>query len=200
MKLFLQKLSLLFVFILGFSADGAFAKNKTQEHYVIDTTHSNINFKVRHFLTNVSGSFEHFDGDIWLNRQDISKSYVEARVYPTTIDTNDDERDKDLKSDNFFNVQEHPVITFKSTEWKTARSSKQEFIIKGELTMLGQTHPITLYAKLVGFGQNNRGGYLCGWEIMSNLNRKTWGMSYGGAAIGNEVSIEIEIEAIRKPH
>jgi polyisoprenoid-binding protein YceI len=166
------------------------------ETYKIDTGHSSVGFKVRHFFTPVPGSFTRFEGTITLDREAWEKSSVEATIEATSIDTANDRRDGDLRGGNFFSVEAFPKLTFKSTSWK--KTGEDTFDVTGDLTIKGVTKPVTLAVKLLGIGPGARGAVLSGWEATTRIDRRDFGVSGAQAAVGNEVEVLITIEGVRQ--
>lgn len=163
------------------------------ETYAIDTTHSSVGFRIRHFVGKVSGSLGQFSGTIRFDREQPEKSSVEATIDVASINTSNDRRDNHLRSDDFFGAATHPKMTFQSTNWqKTGESS---FAVTGDLTIKDVTKPVTLEVELLGFGEGSRGAQLSGWEATTKLDRTEFEVGGANLAIGNEVEITITIEA-----
>lgn len=167
------------------------------ELYKIDPVHSSVKFSIRHFVAKTTGSFGTFEGSIKVNRDDLTKSSVEATIKVPSIDTNNEKRDKHLQEDDYFNSSKHPLITFKSTSWE-ATDDDQSFKVSGDLSMHGVTKTIVLDLDLLGFGEGMRGAFLSGWEATTQLDRTEWGIDGGQPAVGAEVDVTINIEAIRQ--
>ena len=88
-------------------------------------------------------------------------------------------------------------MTFKSTKWETT-DKDDEFLVTGDLTMLGVSKPVTLEVELLGMGPGRGGAQLAGWEATTEIDRTEWGLTSGAPAVGNEVEIEINIEAVKQ--
>ena len=134
---------------------------------------------------------------IKVDRSDWSKSSVSAIIKATSVDTANEKRDAHLQEDEYFDSAEYPVITFQSTKWELA-NEENTFKVTGNLTMLGNTKEVVLEAKILGFGPGMDGAYLSGWEVTTQLDRTEWGISGGQPAVGAEVDVIINIEAIRQ--
>ncbi len=158
-----------------------------------DPAHSSVTFKIRHFFTTVPGSFAELDAKISYDAEDVSASSAEATISIATVDTNNDKRDAHLKDEDFFHVAEHPEIQFKSTSW--SRTGDNKFEVKGDLSMAGETKEVTLDVTLLGMKENSKGVMVSGWEAKTTLDRRDWGVSYGQGIVGNEVNIEIFVQA-----
>ncbi|MEM7049022.1 MAG: YceI family protein [Acidobacteriota bacterium] len=162
-------------------------------HWSIDTSHSNVGFSVRHLVTPVPGRFTDFTGTIVYNADDLSKSSVELTVQATSVDTANDQRDGHLRSGDFFAVEEHPTVTFKSTKVSGSGTSLE---VTGDFTMRGVTKSITVPVEVLGVM-----GKKAGFSTQFVIDRKEYGVSWnrlldqGGAILGDEVKIQIDIEA-----
>jgi polyisoprenoid-binding protein YceI len=169
------------------------------ETYAVDATHSSVEFKVRHLVGKASGRFNEFGGTIVVDRSDLSKSTVELNVKAASIDTDNDDRDGHLKSEDFLAVEEHPEMTFKSTS--VEKKSDALFHVTGDFTLRGVTKSITIPVEVLGFGPSPWGKGVAGFETSFEINRKEYGIEWnkaldtGGFILGNEVDITITIEA-----
>ena len=167
------------------------------ETYEIDPVHSSVKFSIRHFVAKTTGKFNQFEGTIRVDREDWSKSSVNATINVVSVDTANETRDEHLQEDEYFDSAEYPQITFQSTKWEPA-GEENTFKVTGDLTMLGSTKEVVLEAKILGFGPGMDGAYLSGWEVTTQLDRTEWGISGGQPAVGTEVDVMINIEAIRQ--
>ena len=179
-------------------AGAAFAETTT---YQFDAAHTQAGFKVKHIFTNVPGHFKEVSGSLTYDSKDITKSSVEATINAASIFTDHEKRDGHLKSEDFFFVEEHPTITFKSK--KIVAGKDNEFKIVGDLTMRGVTKEVTLDAVLTGaVDLGEQMGKRAGFEATTTINRKDFGINWnktldhGGLLVGEEVAIEINVEAI----
>ena len=168
--------------------------------YKLDPAHSSITFRVRHFFSPVPGNFSKFEGTILYDPENPANNSAQAIIHVVSVDTNDDKRDKHLRSNDFFHAQTHPTMTFTSTSWESAGENK--FKVTGNLTILETTNPIVLDVTLLGageVGQGDRKKYISGWTATASLKRTDFGIDYGVLSmIGEDVSIEITVEAIRQ--
>lgn len=169
---------------------------KHSKAYKIDASHSNVNFKIRHFFTPVSGNFGSFEGSITYDEAHPEKSSTSAKLKVSSINTNDKKRDAHLMNEDFFLESDFPEITFESTSWDKVGDNK--FKINGNLTMLDKTLPVTLETELLGIMDHPRqkGKKLSGWTARATIDRRDWGITYGQGIVGNDVEIEINIEGI----
>ena len=161
----------------------------------IDTRHTSVNFSVRNFFSQVPGSFKVASGQIVFDAANLSASSVETVIAVGSVNTQEPDRDKHLNSQDFFLVEKFPTATFKSTKWESAGENK--FKVTGDLTIKDVTKSVTLDVALLGTGPGNRGRTISGWEATTRINRKDWGVSFGGS-IGDEVAITINLQAVKQ--
>jgi polyisoprenoid-binding protein YceI len=171
--------------------------------YKIDPVHSAIGFKVRHFFSHVSGSFGKFEGTIKVDPDHPEKSSVIATIDATSVDTKNEKRDEDLRSEHFFDVAKYPTITFKSKSVKQTGADSGDIV--GDLTMHGVTREITLPVKFLGKGTGMGGKQISGWQVTTDpIKRSEYGLTWskaieGTSVVGEEVSISIDVEADKVP-
>ena len=181
------------------AATPAFAAPET---YLIDPAHSAVGFSIRHLFSRVPGRFTKFEGKIVVDQADYTKGSVDVSIDAASIDTNEPARDKHLKSADFFDVAKNPKITFKST--KVAQAGPNKLSVEGNLTIRGTTKPVTLDVDVLGFGPGYGGKTLGGFEARTKINRQDFGVAWndliegGGAVLGDEVEIKINIEAAKE--
>jgi len=175
---------------------GALTTRAAVETYAIDPVHSTLGFSIRHFVSNVSGNFTKLSGTIVVDRDNLEKSSVTAVIDIASVTTANDARDKHLKSGDFFDAAKYPTATFTSLSWK--KTGGNTFDITGELTLHGITKSVVLNAQLLGFGPGMQGAQLSGWQATAKLNKSDFGVNGPavlGSALGNEVTITINVEA-----
>ena len=171
--------------------------------WTIDPKHSTAQFTVGHLaISNVSGNFTNVTGTIDLNEKDITQSQVSAVIDVNSIDTRVSDRDKDLRSPNFFDVEKYPTIEFKS---KRIVNSGGKLQLIGDLTMHGTTREVTLDVDGPTPELNDPWGNVRrGFSASTTLNRKDFGLTYnhalktGEAVVGDNVKIQIDLELIKK--
>jgi polyisoprenoid-binding protein YceI len=180
-----------FVAILALLAAAALPALGETETFTFDKAHTLIGFRVRHVLTKVEGRFKSFDGTIWLDRQNPAAAKVELTIQAASIDTANENRDNDLRSPNYFDVAKYPTITFKST--KIEPKGNDQYEVTGEFSMHGVTKTIKVPVKHLGFapGKTEKAGF----EVALPLNRKDYGITSGVPIVGDEVEINIQVEA-----
>ena len=168
------------------------------EVFVVDTPHSEAAFQVRHFVTKVRGRFNDFTGTINVDRANPAASSVELRIATASIDTAHPGRDKHLRSADFFDVEKHPEITFKST--KVVPRGQDRYDVTGTFTMHGVTREITVPVSFLGF-MGSGPGENAGFSADFTLDRKDYGIVWnraldaGGTVLGDDVLISVNIEA-----
>ena len=167
----------------------------------LDPTHSSVEFSAKHLMiSTVKGRIADIEGTIYTNENDPKSSSVEATLKTASIDTRTDQRDQHLRSADFLNVEQYPEIKFRSTR---IEGSKEEFKLIGDLTIRDVTRPITLDVTFEGQGKDPWGGERVGFSASGKIDRREFGLTWnqlletGGVAVGNEIKIGIEIEAIR---
>jgi polyisoprenoid-binding protein YceI len=186
------------VLVAVFAAAPLFA-----ETFTIDPGHSDASFRVKHLMSNVKGNFGDLAGTIDLNRENPAASSVEFTINATSIDTANDNRDKHLRSADFFDVEKFPQITFKSTKI-AASGTKDLYNVTGNLTMHGVTKQVVLPVTFLGFAKDPWGNERAGFEIETTLNRKDYGLNWnkaldqGGFLLGEDVKVSVALEAVKK--
>jgi polyisoprenoid-binding protein YceI len=179
----------------------ATAAASAADTYTFDKAHSDVGFQIRHFVSKVRGRFTDYDGTIVVDRAKPEASSVELRIKAASIDTGNENRDKDLRSANFFEVDKYPEITFKST--KITPKGGDHYEVSGSLSMHGASKEVTLPVTFLGFakmGPMDKAGF----ETSTTLNRKDYGIVWnrpldvGGTILGDDVLVSINVEANKK--
>lgn len=170
--------------------------------YKIDPAHSTVGFSIRHLEINwVTGRFRDFTGTIRYDESDITKSSVEWTAKMESVDTGVAARDNHLRNADFFEVTKYPEMTFKST--KIEKRGKAGYLLHGDFTMKGVTKQISFPFSITGGVTDARGNTRFGIEAHTTLNRRDYGVNYGGSLptggldIGNEVTINLHLEALK---
>ena len=170
--------------------------------YTFDKVHSDVGFQIRHLVSKVRGRFTDYEGTILVDKAKPEASSVELKIKAASIDTGNENRDKDLRSPNFFEVEKYPEITFKST--KITPKGGDRYDVTGTLTMHGVSKEVTLPVAFLGFVSAGRMGDRAGFETSITLNRKDYGIVWnrpldvGGTILGDDVLISINVEANKK--
>jgi len=169
--------------------------------WTIDPGHSTSSFAVKHLvITTVHGQFGTTTGTVQFDEQDPTKSKAEATIDVTTINTQNDKRDADLKSPNFFDAANHPTMTFKST--KVEKAGADKFKVTGDLTIRGNTKPVTLDATVSQSVKGMQGELRRAFSATGRINRKDFGLNYSkaieaGPVVGDNVDLLIEAETVK---
>jgi polyisoprenoid-binding protein YceI len=168
--------------------------------YAIDPAHTQIGFAVRHMaVSKVRGRFTTFEGTVVV-AEDPTQSSVNVTIDATSIDTRDENRDGHLKTNDFFDVENHPTWTFVTTS--VVAEGKTSWKVTGDLTIRGTTKPVTLDASLEGVVKDPYGNLRIGFSATGELDRDDFGVSFngvleaGGLVVSKKVTLEIEAEAV----
>ena len=179
---------------------GAAALPVAANEFTIDSVHSSVGFAVDHMVVStVRGSFGDFGGTIYLNDEDLTKSSVEVSIDAASIDTANEQRDTHLRSADFFDVENHPQITFISGSVKKVGDS---YVAVGNLTIRGNTRLVELPFTVKGPIGDPWGNRRIGVQIEPiTIDRKEFGLMWskaletGGLVVGDEVTIELAVAA-----
>jgi polyisoprenoid-binding protein YceI len=166
--------------------------------WTIDPVHTHIGFVIKHMMVSkVRGNFGTFSGQI-VTAENPTDSTVSVTIDAASINTNNSMRDDHIRSADFFEVENHPNLTFAST---AVRAEDGEYFIDGDLTIRGTTQKVTLTVETPEFGPGPQGGTKAGFSATTEINRSDFGVSYngpipgGGVALGEKVQIVLEVEA-----
>lgn len=190
----MKKLSLLLavLFTAGFSVSG-------QDTWKFDAAHSNIKFNVEHLvISEVSGQFKTFDGEIKSGGEDFSGSEISFTIDVNSIDTENEKRDGHLKSDDFFSAEKFPSITFVGKTLEKVDGKKYKLI--GDLTIRDVTKTVELDVKYGGTIKDPWGNTKAGFKIIGSINRFDYGLKWnnameaGGLVVGENVEIICNVE------
>jgi polyisoprenoid-binding protein YceI len=168
--------------------------------FAIDKAHSEATFQVRHLITKVRGRFSDFEGTIQFDESKPEESSVTFTIKTDSIDTSEPDRDKHLRSGDFFSVDEHPTMTFTSTRVRPVSSN--QFEVTGPLTIRGSKKEITIPVTYLGTAKDPWGKERAGFEAEVTINRKDFGLSWnaaleaGGFLVGDDVKISLSIQAV----
>jgi polyisoprenoid-binding protein YceI len=170
--------------------------------YTIDPTHSEVGFSVRHaMVTKVRGQFAEYEGALHLDGSDPAKSTAEVRIKVASIDTNQEQRDGHLRTGDFFDAENHPEITFRSTSAEYL--GDDSYRLSGDLTIKGTSKPVSIDFIFNGTATDPYGNQRVGFEGSTVIDRTDWGLSYnaaletGGVLIGEKVTLTFDISAIK---
>lgn len=162
--------------------------------YSVDPVHSNVLFKIKHNkVSYFYGRFNDISGSFTLDEDDASSCSVEIEIKAESVDTRSDKLNSHLRSPDFFDAKQFPVITFKSTKVKAGKGDTYE--VTGDLDLHGVTRSITVTMEHVGSADGRR-GKLAGFHTVFTIDRTDYGMNYGaGGLLGSDVEMIISIEA-----
>jgi polyisoprenoid-binding protein YceI len=168
------------------------------ETWQIDPNHSAAHFAVRHFgISTVRGAFQKMSGTVQYDPANVAKSAVDVTIEAGSVDTRVEARDKDLRSPNFFDVEKFPRITFKSKRVEEAGKGKLKVI--GDLTIHGVTKEVVLDVDGPnGPMKDPRGNQHMGINATTQINRKDFGVNGGGAGVGDDVQITLDVEMVKR--
>jgi polyisoprenoid-binding protein YceI len=170
--------------------------------YAVDKGHSSVEFRIRHFASKVNGRFSDFEGSIQADPAKPEASSVAFTIKTASIDTNNGNRDNDLRSPNFFDATKFPEISFKSS--KMTATGKDQYAVTGTLTMHGVSKEITLPVTYLGSMKDPRGNERASFELNTKLNRKDWGIDWnktldsGSLMLSDDVDVTIDLETVRR--
>ena len=164
--------------------------------YSLDMGHSRVFFDVDHQgYSMMRGMFRNFDGSLMYDADDPSASSVSITIDADSVDMYHDGLNDHLKNADFFDVENHPSLMFESTSVEDLGDGQLR--VNGNLTMLGQSHPVTFDAVHNQMGQVRGGATKVGFSATGSLDRTAYGMNFGAGPLGTDISFSIEIEATR---
>jgi polyisoprenoid-binding protein YceI len=172
------------------------------ETYDIDASHSQIGFRIRHLVSKVPGRFTKFSGTIDYTPGKPETWKVDATIDAASINTDHEKRDAHLRNADFFDVEKHPALKFKSTKVADVKGDSAK--LHGELTMLGVTKPVVLDLEVGGTAKDPWGNAKAGFTARGKINRKDFGMVWnkaldaGSVMLGEEVDVVLDVEAQAK--
>jgi polyisoprenoid-binding protein YceI len=170
--------------------------------YELDPAHTSVEFVARHMLSKVRGSFGAFTGSITVGKTP-GESSVEVEIDTASVVTGSEQRDQHLHSSDFFEVETHPKMTFRSTSFRPTRGTG--FEVTGDLTIRGVTNPVTLTGEFLGWGKDAWGNERLFAEARTRVNREDWGLVWNmaveltGMLVGRDVDLEIQVQAFKTP-
>lgn len=178
----------------------------TARAWAIDSSHATAGFRVRHLMvSHVRGHLGPVSGTVFIDERDPARSRVEVSIDARGLDSRDPKRDEHLRSADFFDVEHHPTVTFRSTGVEAPQGPSGALRVTGDLTIRGITRPVTLQVEpLEPAIRDPWGNARRGVSARGRVNRKEWGLKWnlaieaGGVAVGDEVSIEIDAELVEQ--
>jgi len=171
--------------------------------WVLDPSHSEITFKVKHMMfTNVSGKFDTFQATAESEGENFENARFEFEAETASINTGNGDRDNHLRGSDFFDAEQFPKLTFSSTSF--SQKSGDDYTLTGNLTLHGVTGPVTLDVEFGGLAQDPWGNTKAGLSATGKLNRKDFGLNWnaaleaGGVLVGEEVKLHIELQFVKQ--
>jgi len=171
--------------------------------WAIDPAHTEIHFKVKHLvISTVSGKFDKFDGTVYSSSDDFSDAEIEFSADVNSVNTGNPDRDGHLKSPDFFDVANHPALSFKSKSIQ--KKGDNEYKLTGFLTLRGVAKQIDLDVEYGGTTKDPWGNTKAGFEITGKLNRHDFGLQWsaateaGGLVVADEVKLQMSVELAKQ--
>jgi len=190
----MKKSTLLLVLLTGVRVQAGAAT------YKIDSEHSAVTFHIHHLIGKVTGHFDRFQGTVDYDADKPASWKTSATIEAASINTQSAKRDTHLRSEDFFEVEKYPTLTFKSTGVTDIQGNHAK--LHGDLTMHGVTKPVVLDLEVGGVAKDPWGGTHAAFSATGKLDRRDYGVEWnqavegGGVLIGNEVELELDIEGI----
>lgn len=179
------------------------ASETKNQIWEVDPSHSIAAFTIRHLMiSNVRGQFGNVTGRVVGNPDDLRGGSAELSIDVATVDTHQPDRDKHLRSADFFDVEHYPVMTFQSREIRARGPNRYD--VDGDLTIRGVTKPITVAVEVLGTQKDPWGGLRAAFTGECRLNRRDFGLTWnqaletGGVLVGDEVRVNVELETVLK--
>ena len=179
------------------------AETATATQWVLDPMHSDVQFKIKHLvISSVTGSFKSFQGTVQSAGEGFENAQVEFTLDVDSVDTNQEQRDGHLKSDEFFDTAKFPHIKFVSTSF--VKESGETYELTGDLTMKDVTKSVTLEAEYGGAAVDFYGNYKAGFEVSGKINRKDFGLTWGAVTeagsivLGDDVKLIMNVQLIKQ--
>ncbi len=187
--------------LASFGAAGIFAGTAATtadaETYGVDAAHSSVLFRIKHLnVSNFYGRFNGIEGQFTFSESDDAANRLDITVKADTIDTNNDNRDKHLRSPDFLNSKQFPEITFKSKSFKKDGTGKYK--VTGDLTLHGVTKEVTVDLAHTGTAESERMGKRCGFETAFDIKRSEYGIKYMPDGLGEDIRLIVAIEGVKK--
>jgi polyisoprenoid-binding protein YceI len=168
-----------------------------------DVSHSRVEFTVTHLMiSEVTGRFQQFDATLTQSKDDFSGGAIEAVIKTGSVTTDNEGRDKHLRSDEFFNAEKFPEMKFVSTSFE--KTGTDTYTIAGQLTIRDVTKPVVLNAKLLGSMTDPRGSARVGFKAAAVINRMDYGVKWnksldaGGVVVSEDVNITLRMEFVKQ--
>jgi polyisoprenoid-binding protein YceI len=175
----------------------------TTTKWALDPAHSSVDFSVRHMMiAKVKGSFNSFSASIDADPTDLTTANIAFNVDLASVDTRSEDRDNHLRSADFFDVENHPSMTFTSTN--IVKTGEGDYDVTGDLTIRGVTRPETFAVTFEGTGKDPWGNEKVGFNAEGKIKRSEYGLTWnaaletGGVLVGDEIKVSLEIQAAKQ--
>ncbi len=172
--------------------------------WVLDPTHSEIQFKVKHLMiSSVTGKFTEFDGKLEAEEDDFSTAKINFKAAIKSINTNNEQRDAHLLAGDFFDAEAYPEFNFASSQFE--KIDEDNYKLHGILTLKGVSKEVTLDVEYGGTTIDPWGGTRAGFSLSGKINRSDFGISFsmvsetGGVLLGHDIKISAEVELVKQP-
>jgi len=163
---------------------------ENKSSWAIDPTHSDVTFKIRHMMiSTVSGQFEEFSGKIEAENDDFTGANIHFSAKIDSITTKNEDRDNHLKSDDFFNAEKYPELTFQSTSYDGSK-------LVGNLTIRDVTKEVTLNTDFNGVVTDPYGQTKAGFEITGKINRKDFNLTWSAVTEAGKIVVSDEVKLV----
>jgi len=176
-------------------------RTATTTKWTLDAIHSELGFKVKHLMiSNVKGVFNNFD--VQVEGEDFTNSEIRVTVDASSISTSNTDRDNHLKNPDFFDVENHPELTFQGTSLEQV--DDDEYQLKGILTIRGISREVVLDVEFGGMMKDPWGNQKAGFSVSGKINRKEFGLNWnatleaGGVMVGDEVKLNAEVQLVKQ--
>ena len=170
--------------------------------YEIDPTHSRVGFAAKHaMVTTVRGQFTDYTADVFLDEENPANSRVRLEIKAASVESGNADRDKHLRSGDFFDIEAHPTLVFESTK---VDKDGDVYTLIGDLTINGVTNPVAVDWEVTGATTDPWGNFRAGIEGKATVNRRDWGLQWnigldkGGVLVGEKVKLEFDISAVKR--
>lgn len=178
--------------VAGFGATA----NAAPETYEVDLAHSTVQFVIGHLgFSKTVGRFNRFEGSYLIDAENPSSNSVQLVIDAASIDSNHEKRDDHLRSPDFLDVRQYPELKFESNGYEGTADAGT---LSGDLTMHGQTHPVSFEVTKIGEGDDPWGGYRNGFVANATIMRSRWGINYSIPNVPDEMEINVFVEGIRQ--
>lgn len=200
--MFHQKTDIMKKIILSLLAGTIALTTSAQTNWKVDNSHSNVNFAVMHLVVSqVEGSFKTYEGKVTSPSADFNDAQIVFSVDANSVNTDNEMRDKHLKSDDFFNAEKYPTMSFKSVSFK--KIDAKNYNLEGDLTIRSVTKRVKFAVTYGGTAADGYGNTKAGFQAKGTINRKDYGLLWsktteaGGLVVSDEVAISINLELIK---